>query len=50
MVNWTRTNGEDGNSGITVNTPNVGMTWAPEAFWDDALNSYVVFCSSRVVR
>ena len=30
MMNWTRTNG-DGNGGITINTPNAGMTWAPEA-------------------
>ena len=27
MMNWTRTNG-DGNGGITINTPNAGMTWA----------------------
>lgn len=30
MMNWTRTNG-DGNGGITINTPNAGMTWAPES-------------------
>ena len=48
MVNWTRTNAEDGSdAGIVVNSPNQGMTWAPEAFWDDALNAYVVFFSSR---
>lgn len=47
MVNWTRTNAEDGDTGIKVNADNMGMTWAPEAFWDDALNSYVVFWSSR---
>ena len=48
MVNWTRTNADDGsNAGIVVNSPNQGMTWAPEAFWDDALNAYVVFFSSR---
>lgn len=47
MMNWTRTNG-DGNGGITINTPNAGMTWAPEAYWDDDLNAYVVFFSSRM--
>ena len=41
MMNWTRTNG-DGNGGITINTPNAGRTWAPEAYWDDDLNAYVV--------
>ena len=45
MVNWTRTNGE--NTGITINQPEAGMTWAPEAYWDDALQSYVVFFASR---
>ncbi|WP_193755250.1 immunoglobulin-like domain-containing protein [Microbacterium testaceum] len=49
MVNWTRTNG-DGDGGITVNTPTAGMSWAPEAFWDDALQSYVVFFSSRIYQ
>ncbi|KFI95748.1 Ig-like domain-containing protein [Bifidobacterium stellenboschense] len=47
MVNWTRTNAEDGDTGIKVNADNMGMTWAPEAFWDDDLNAYVVFFSSR---
>ncbi|WP_306345420.1 immunoglobulin-like domain-containing protein [Bifidobacterium aesculapii] len=47
MMNWTRTNG-DGNGGITINSPNAGMTWAPEAYWDDDLNAYVVFFSSRM--
>jgi hypothetical protein len=46
LVTWTRTNGED--SGITVNQPAAGMTWAPEAYWDDALQSYVVFFASRL--
>ncbi|MBW8762527.1 MAG: hypothetical protein JF592_08065 [Microbacterium sp.] len=45
MVNWSRTNGE--NTGITINQPEAGMTWAPEAYWDDALQSYVVFFASR---
>ncbi|MBF4463022.1 MULTISPECIES: immunoglobulin-like domain-containing protein [unclassified Rathayibacter] len=46
LVTWTRTNGAD--TGITVNQPAAGMTWAPEAYWDDALQSYVVFFSSRL--
>lgn len=46
LVNWTRTNGE--NTGITVNQPAAGMTWAPEAYWDDELQSYVVFFASRL--
>lgn len=45
MVSWERTNGE--NSGITINQPEAGMTWAPEAYWDDDLESYVVFFASR---
>ncbi|WP_158685436.1 immunoglobulin-like domain-containing protein [Microbacterium halophytorum] len=47
MVHWERTNG-DGNGGITVNQPEAGMTWAPEAYWDDELQSYVVFFASRL--
>lgn len=46
MVHWTRTNGE--NTGIPINRPEAGMTWAPEAYWDDALQSYVVFFASRM--
>lgn len=46
LVTWTRTNGAD--TGITVNQPAAGMTWAPEAYWDDALQSYVVVFSSRL--
>ncbi len=46
LVTWTRTNGE--NTGITVNQPAAGMTWAPEAYWDDDLQSYVVFFASRL--
>ncbi len=46
MVEWTRTNGE--NTGITINQPEAGMTWAPEAYWDDDLQSYVVFFASRL--
>jgi hypothetical protein len=46
LVDWTRTNGE--NTGITINQPEAGMTWAPEAYWDDELQSYVVFFASRL--
>ena len=46
LVNWERTNGE--NEGIVVNQPEAGMTWAPEAYWDEELQSYVVFFSSRL--
>ncbi|WP_345800328.1 immunoglobulin-like domain-containing protein [Microbacterium sp. AZCO] len=46
LVHWARTNGA--NTGITINKPEAGMTWAPEAYWDDALQSYVVFFSSRM--
>lgn len=46
LVHWTRTNGAD--TGITVNQPAAGMTWAPEAYWDDELQSYVVFFASRL--
>src|SRR5690606_37561164 len=46
MVDWKRTNGE--NTGITINQPEAGMTWAPEAYWDDELQSYVVFFASRL--
>lgn len=46
LVTWTRTNGT--NSGIVINQPEAGMTWAPEAYWDDDLKSYVVFFSSRL--
>lgn len=45
LVHWERTNGE--NTGITINQPEAGMTWAPEAYWDDDLESYVVFFASR---
>lgn len=46
LVGWTRTNGE--NTGITINQPEAGMTWAPEAYWDEDLQSYVVFFASRL--
>ncbi|MHA3722934.1 immunoglobulin-like domain-containing protein [Leucobacter sp. HY1910] len=47
LVNWSRTNGDD-NGGIVVNQQLAGMTWAPEAYWDDELQSYVVFFASRL--
>ncbi|HTH06653.1 MAG TPA: immunoglobulin-like domain-containing protein, partial [Ilumatobacteraceae bacterium] len=46
LVDWKRTNGD--NTGITINQPEGGMTWAPEAYWDDDLQSYVVFFASRL--
>ncbi|WP_137845865.1 immunoglobulin-like domain-containing protein [Microbacterium sp. 2FI] len=46
MKSWVRTNGQ--NTGITINQPEAGMTWAPEAYWDDDLQSYVVFFASRL--
>jgi Concanavalin A-like lectin/glucanases superfamily len=46
LVHWSRTNGE--NTGITINQPEAGMTWAPEVYWDDDLQSYVVFFASRL--
>ncbi|WP_127473156.1 immunoglobulin-like domain-containing protein [Microbacterium sulfonylureivorans] len=46
MKNWVRTNGQ--NAGIPINQPEAGMTWAPEAYWDDDLQSYVVFFASRL--
>ncbi|WP_169581954.1 MULTISPECIES: immunoglobulin-like domain-containing protein [Microbacterium] len=46
LVHWSRTNGQ--NAGITINQPEAGMTWAPEAYWDDELQSYVVFFASRL--
>ena len=47
LVTWERTNG-DGNGGIEVNQPEAGMTWAAEAYWDDDLQSYVLFFASRL--
>lgn len=48
MVTWTPTNGEA--PGITVNQPSAGMTWAPEAYWDDDLQAYVLFFASRIYK
>ncbi|MGI9823023.1 immunoglobulin-like domain-containing protein [Agromyces sp. Marseille-Q5079] len=33
---------------IQVSTPYAGNTWAPEAYWDDALGRYVVFWASNL--
>lgn len=49
LVHWKRTNG-DGNGGVMVNSDLAGMTWAPEAYWDDELQSYVVFFASRMYQ
>ncbi|WP_272434162.1 immunoglobulin-like domain-containing protein [Actinomyces sp. B33] len=47
LVTWTRTN-ENEDTGITVNRPEAGMTWAPEVAWDEHLQAYVVFFASRL--
>jgi hypothetical protein len=33
---------------VKVSGPFASMTWAPEAYWDDAAGEYVVYWSSRV--
>jgi len=33
---------------VVVSPPTAGNTWAPEAYWDDALGSYVVFWASKI--
>ncbi len=35
---------------IRVNLPNAGMTWAPEASWDPAINAYVVYWTSTLFK
>src|SRR5699024_2018898 len=47
MVHWERTNG-DGNGAIPVHRPEAGITWSPEAYWDDDLQSSVLFFASRL--
>ncbi|PNS15995.1 hypothetical protein CAC42_4396 [Sphaceloma murrayae] len=32
---------------VLVSPPEAGMTWAPEAYFDTALNTYVIYWSSR---
>ncbi len=33
-----------------VSPDNAGNTWAPEAYWDDELDAYVVFWASKLLR
>lgn len=33
---------------VQVSTPYAGNTWAPEAYWDDAIGRYVVFWASNL--
>ncbi|WP_183098548.1 family 43 glycosylhydrolase [Nocardioides pelophilus] len=33
---------------VLVSPPTAGNTWAPEAYWDDALQQYVVFWASKL--
>lgn len=35
---------------VRVNLPNAGMTWAPEASWDPAINAYVVYWTSTLFQ
>ncbi|GKU06189.1 glycoside hydrolase family 43 protein [Fusarium langsethiae] len=42
LVNWSE------QRHVKVSPDNAGNTWAPEAFWDDEKNSYVVFWASSL--
>jgi hypothetical protein len=42
LVNW----GQQRH--VLVSPPTAGNTWAPEAFWDEALGQYVVFWASKL--
>jgi hypothetical protein len=42
LVNWSR------QRTVRVSPPAAGNTWAPEAFWDAASGSYVVFWASAI--
>jgi hypothetical protein len=42
LVNWSR------QRAVRVSPPAAGNTWAPEAFWDAASGSYVVFWASAI--
>ncbi|GAB2558408.1 LamG-like jellyroll fold domain-containing protein [Leucobacter ruminantium] len=42
LVNWTA------QRHAVVNTPFAGNTWAPEAYWDDELGTYVVYWASNL--
>lgn len=42
LVNWSA------QRHVRVSPANAGNTWAPEAYWDDALKTYVVFWASSL--
>ncbi|WP_170315609.1 family 43 glycosylhydrolase [Nakamurella deserti] len=42
LVNWSA------QRHVKVSPDTAGNTWAPEAYWDDALQSYVVFWASKI--
>ncbi|MBN0038579.1 family 43 glycosylhydrolase [Cellulosimicrobium cellulans] len=42
LVNW----GEQRH--VEVNLPNAGMTWAPEAFYDESIDAYLVYWTSTM--
>ncbi|WP_030955006.1 family 43 glycosylhydrolase [Streptomyces sp. NRRL S-481] len=42
LVNWTD------QRLVKVSPDNAGNTWAPEAYWDDELDAYVVFWASKL--
>lgn len=42
LVNWSA------QRHVKVSSDFVGNTWAPEAYWDDALDTYVVFWASNI--
>ncbi|KAJ4116146.1 hypothetical protein NW768_011118 [Fusarium equiseti] len=42
LINWSE------QRHVKVSPDNAGNTWAPEAFWDDEKNSYVVFWASSL--
>ncbi|WP_081323108.1 immunoglobulin-like domain-containing protein [Microbacterium testaceum] len=42
LVNWSE------QRHVKVNLPNAGMTWAPEAFYDPTIQSYVVYYTSSL--
>ncbi|HEV3364399.1 MAG TPA: LamG-like jellyroll fold domain-containing protein, partial [Acidimicrobiia bacterium] len=42
LVNWSE------QRHIKVSPPTAGNTWAPEAYWDESLGSYVVFWASKL--
>jgi GH43 family beta-xylosidase len=42
LVNWSE------QRHVKVSPDNAGNTWAPEAYWDDSLGSYVVFWASKL--